>query len=206
MPVFFAGQVQQAGRLPWFYLPWTLLIQLPELVLVGLALSSVAALSPRLRCVLVPDRSRRLWLLAAFSSLFPIAYVIARHPPLYNGCRLFLFVIPPLCALAGASLAQFISELRLRSRFGFLVVTLALTLELGHHLSLLTALHPYQYLFYNRLIGGVRGADERYELDYYCHSYAEAARQLTAELRDRDSEQFASRTYAIYTADHPFSS
>jgi hypothetical protein len=35
-------------------------------------------------------------------------------------------------------------------------------------------LHPYEYAYYNRLVGGVRGAFRSYELDYWCTSYREA--------------------------------
>lgn len=35
-------------------------------------------------------------------------------------------------------------------------------------------LHPYEYIFYNSLIGGVRGAFRNFELDYWATSYREA--------------------------------
>jgi hypothetical protein len=39
----------------------------------------------------------------------------------------------------------------------------------------LISLHPYQYVYYNRLAGGLQGAFRRYELDYWATSYREAA-------------------------------
>jgi hypothetical protein len=36
-------------------------------------------------------------------------------------------------------------------------------------------LHPYEYIYYNRFVGGVRGAQNRFELDYWGISYREAA-------------------------------
>jgi hypothetical protein len=35
-------------------------------------------------------------------------------------------------------------------------------------------LHPYEYVYYNSLVGGVRGAAGRFEMDYWCTSYREA--------------------------------
>jgi len=35
-------------------------------------------------------------------------------------------------------------------------------------------LHPYQYVYYNRLAGGLQGAFRRYEMDYWATSYREA--------------------------------
>ncbi|MEW6404048.1 MAG: hypothetical protein AB1649_19815, partial [Chloroflexota bacterium] len=36
-------------------------------------------------------------------------------------------------------------------------------------------LHPYEYIYYNTLIGGVDGAAERFETDYWSTSFREAA-------------------------------
>ena len=41
-------------------------------------------------------------------------------------------------------------------------------------------LHPYEYIYYNRLVGGVQGAFRRFELDYWGTSYREAAAYLDA--------------------------
>ena len=67
-------------------------------------------------------------------------------------------------------------------------------------------LHPYQYIYYNGLVGGIRGAQGRYELDYYCHTYAGAVRRLDSLLRDRHGARYAAMRFRVYTADHPFSS
>jgi hypothetical protein len=41
-------------------------------------------------------------------------------------------------------------------------------------------LHPYQYVYYNQLVGGVGGAFRRYEMDYWTISYKEASEYLKA--------------------------
>jgi len=35
-------------------------------------------------------------------------------------------------------------------------------------------LHPYEYIYYNSLVGGVNGATGQYEIDRWCISYREA--------------------------------
>lgn len=40
--------------------------------------------------------------------------------------------------------------------------------------------HPYQYIYYNQLVGGVEGAARQYELDYWCTSYREAMEFVNA--------------------------
>ena len=39
-------------------------------------------------------------------------------------------------------------------------------------------LHPYQYIYYNSLVGGVNGAARQYELDYWGTSFKEAAEYI----------------------------
>jgi neutral trehalase len=39
-------------------------------------------------------------------------------------------------------------------------------------------LHPYEYVYYNRFVGGVNGAFRKYELDYWGTSYREATAYL----------------------------
>jgi hypothetical protein len=42
----------------------------------------------------------------------------------------------------------------------------------------MSQLHPYEYIFANNLIGGVRGAYGRYESDYWGSSFKEAAQDI----------------------------
>jgi hypothetical protein len=43
-------------------------------------------------------------------------------------------------------------------------------------------LHPYEYTYFNRIEGGVRGADGRYMLDYWGLSLKQASEALLAKL------------------------
>ena len=45
-------------------------------------------------------------------------------------------------------------------------------------------LHPYQYTHFNVIAGGIRGADDRYMLDYWGLSFKEAAQKLRARLTE----------------------
>jgi hypothetical protein len=42
----------------------------------------------------------------------------------------------------------------------------------------LIQLHPYEYVYYNQFVGGLRGANRRFEPDYWRASAAEAADYL----------------------------
>ncbi len=206
MTFLFDGEIIDSRQLPRLYLPWILLVRLPELLLVSLAAVPLAALTRQAGGRSATVAPGHVWLLIALSGVLPVAYAVLARSPLYNGCRHFLFVIPPLCALAGAAVIHLLHQIRRHSRVWFNVVALGSALAVAHQVAVMVSLHPYQYAYYNRLVGGVEGAVGRYELDYYCHSYAEAIRRLTAQLRLRDGYLFSRNTYAVYTADHPFSS
>ena len=51
------------------------------------------------------------------------------------------------------------------------------------NLLLLARLHPYEYVAYNHLVGGPRGAYERYEGDYWSDSLREASLMLNRIVR-----------------------
>jgi len=41
-------------------------------------------------------------------------------------------------------------------------------------------LHPYEYVYYNRLVGGTEGAFRRFEMEYWLTSYRAAAEYVNA--------------------------
>ncbi|MBN2489800.1 MAG: hypothetical protein JXQ29_03000 [Planctomycetes bacterium] len=43
-------------------------------------------------------------------------------------------------------------------------------------------LHPLQYVYFNRLVGGLAGAAGRYDSDYWCASFREAVGRLCEHL------------------------
>jgi hypothetical protein len=67
---------------------------------------------------------------------------------------------------------------RLKPRFVNLVILLIL---ISPGLYWGVKLHPYQCIYYNNFVGGVSGANRRYELDYWVTSYREATLYLNDE-------------------------
>ncbi len=58
-------------------------------------------------------------------------------------------------------------------------------------------LHPYQYTYYNHLIGGVAGARPLYMIDYWGLSMTQASRQLRALLAQRGEKRPPGRTWTV---------
>jgi hypothetical protein len=167
--VFFNGALYPANQLPLRYLPVLMLITLTEPVW-PLAVSGFVVVVLKLK------QKRIAWgtllpTLAWFA--IPFAYVLLRRPPMYDGFRHFLFIVPPLFVLAGIALDQIFNSLQKT----WLQVTITFALLLPGIIPGIR-LHPYQYTYYNQFVGGTGDAALRYETDYWLTCYKEAVEQL----------------------------
>ncbi|NVB37564.1 glycosyltransferase family 39 protein [Pseudenhygromyxa sp. WMMC2535] len=145
-------------------------------------------------------RERRLlaiWGFLAFAILFPPLYAIAKRSPLYDGLRHFLFLVPLFVVIAGVTLAALTRRVARRSKaaaWGLQAVVLA------HCLRMVVAMiqvHPYQYLWFNGLVGGLPGAYLRYSTDYYGATYKEAYEDLREHLWETERERFLLGPYVV---------
>jgi hypothetical protein len=167
--VLFAGLEYTPDKLPRSYLPTLLTLQFTEPALALFAAGLVSVVSRAFRKQI---DWKFCGLLAAWFGLPLLAVVIAR-PILYDNFRQFLFIIPPLFVSAALGL-QFLSGWLKKPLWSF--VFLALLIAPGIYWGI--RLHPYQYIYYNSLAGGVTGAFRRYELDYWVTSYRESTEYL----------------------------
>ena len=169
LPVLFNGTVYQSLDLPAGYLPGMLGLTLSEpvwlLFLGGLGLAIWQAFHQRL--------SWRDLLPVLLWFLLPFAYVVLRRPPMYDGYRHFLFILPPVFVFIALAFQALFERLRRPWVSGLLLAGTLLPGLIG-----LASLHPYQYTYYNTLAGGTGGAFRRYETDYWLTCY----RELMSEL------------------------
>jgi hypothetical protein len=191
------GQVYEMADVPRLYVPIYILIRVPLLTLFGAALAMMFALSRRLAAG-ATQLPRRDIALVSLTVILPLACQVVWHGPAFTGLRHFLFVIPALATLAGIGLDAAATALATRGRVvvsgGLAVVTTCFLLNA----VTLVRLHPYEYLFYNPVVGGLDGASRRYDLDYWFGSMPEALSQLEAYLR-RTEPVDASRPMQVYS-------
>jgi hypothetical protein len=164
--VMFRGVDYAVGQLPRQYLPVLLTIQFSEAALVLIVIGLTAALIGFLRGTL--DR-RMIMLLAAWGFL-PLLAAIILQPTMYDNFRHFLFIIPPFFIFAGIGIQAIFNRIH-----GPLWKSLLVGLVILPNIWALARLHPYEYVYYNQLVGGVGGAFRRFETDYWATSYREAA-------------------------------
>jgi hypothetical protein len=177
-----AGQVYEMANTPRLYVPIYILIRVPLVTLFGAALAMVFALAPRLFAGANRPQRRDI-ALVSLTVFFPLACQVICHGPAFTGLRHFLFVIPALAVLAGIGLDAAVTALAARGRLAAFSGLAAVTACFVWNAVTLVRLHPYEYLFYNRMVGGLEGASRHYDLDYWFNSMPEALNQLEAYLR-----------------------
>ena len=156
--VLFNGQYYRSFDLPRSYLPVLLAIQLTEPIW-PLFIVSLALLWKN-KYLLI---ATLLWL------ILPLAAFIVTRSPLYDNFRQIIFILPPVFFVCGLGVDWLFRRIRRPLVQGLIVAALVLPGIIAG-----IQLHPYEYIYYNSFIGGVPGAQGRFELDYWATSYRAA--------------------------------
>lgn len=178
--VRFNGYDYFPDDLPAAYFPKLLALQLTEptlgLILLGLV---VSARWIKRNPELGPSMAVNL---AWFG--VPFLAIITLRPTMYDNFRHFLFITPPLFIFSGIGLEAIwkgVWKLFQSTPSDWWKNGLAALIILAAVLPGIVSivrLHPYQYVYYNSLTGGVQGAFRWYELDYWATSYRETTERL----------------------------
>jgi hypothetical protein len=162
LTVLFKGQFLSAEKLPWFYLPQWWSITIPEIFQITFSLG-IIGLIWHYKTMTVTQRAGVVMVLLQIFFL-PILVVLL-HSTLYDEARQFLYVIPGVAAIATTTLIWIYKTLSPRVlRIFALAVAIALLSPIAFDMI---ALHPYQYVYFNRSFGGLANAYGRYETDYW---------------------------------------
>ena len=179
-PVLYRGEFIKAQELPFYYILDYIAITTPEVILLSLVLGGIPLLS-RIRQKKgfpAPERTACA-VVILLAAVFPLAFVIIKDSTLYDGLRHLLFVLPPICCLAALSFHHLLLWLKEYYVRMLLPVKLAVAASLCLVGISMMQLHPYQYVYYNQLVGGLQGAYGRFETDYWGTSYREAVDMLS---------------------------
>lgn len=175
----FDGKVEWSDFMPWYYLPESMSVTIPLIVLSGLVLFILFIRNKFIFGKIV------LYGLIIFTVLFPLFFVIYEKSNLYSSWRQFLFLYPSIVLLAATGFHFFFEFVKSRYlKWGIIALLAVLSI---HPLKFMIKNHPYYYLYYNQLVGGLEGAYSNYETDYYYVSQTEASEWLIAYLKEKNS-------------------
>ena len=200
--VLFDGQSIPAVHEPRTYILRWLSISLPEIVLLLVAVGLVCAAVMLLRKSTYASVQNHQWMLLGFATLFPLLYVVAVRPILYDADRHFVYVVLPLVCLCGLVLARGLEWARSSSRLVWATCLVAIAGYSIWQVSVMVRLHPDEYVYFNQTIGGLQGAAGKFETDYWGNSYREAVKDLVTYLQTNEPQG----RYTVMAASRPESS
>lgn len=148
------------SNVPWYYPFWYLGITTPLLILFFFLIGLISLIR----------HIRPIGILLLLWFFLPLSRYLLPNIGVIDGVRHFEEVLFPLAAIAAVgldfmirqiSLIRPISPILILSTFYFLLFTLV-------------SYHPYQITYFNELVGGVKGAFGKYDLDYWGGSQKQA--------------------------------
>jgi len=171
----FEGISEWSDFMPWYYLPKSILITIPVVIITGLLIFIFISLTR------INSGKKQLFGYIGFTVLFPLVFVVLERSNTYSSWRQFVFIYPGIVLLASAGIYYFYEYLKNRySRWGFTILLTALAI---HPLNFMLSNPQFYYLYYNQFVGGLRGAYSNYETDYYYVSQTAASKWLIDYLK-----------------------
>lgn len=166
--------------LPWHYAPVMLAITTPLFTLVSILIGLGS-----MTCSLVRRRSSEK---VKFSSSLVILWIGIGLLPfmlpgqrVYGGIRHFLFVVPGLSIAAAVGIDSLLSRARgkIRRPARAAAALLFLLLIISTY-----SYHPYYTVYFNSLVGGPKGAFNRFSVENWGNAYKAACRWLNREAAE----------------------
>jgi hypothetical protein len=192
------GKFYEMADVPRYYVPTYIAIRLPLLTLgaslAGLIVLAVPVLS---RAAGIRGPHRRELGLIAFTALFPVFCQVVTEGPAIDGCRHFMFVFPAIAILAGVGLSTGIGALQRWHRNAMIGGLALIAASYAWTSNKLFDLHPYEYLYYNQLVGGLEGASRRFVTDYWVNIMTEAVDELHDYLDSTEPETAQTKPYRV---------
>lgn len=191
----FEGLYIPANQIPWYYIPKLMMITTPlstlSLFIIGNFYLLFAIFNKKKA---FDQKIKYLYILSIF--YIPLIIIFLIRPTLYDSWRHFLFLTIPMIIIAvyGAYAIFLIKNNLIKViLFSLIVVNL-----FGTAVEMKT-LHPYQYIYYNSLVGGLKGANGKYETDYWGAANREAVEWFNKNINDPN------KIYYLITEGDPLS-
>jgi hypothetical protein len=173
----FEGKVEWSDYMPWYYLVKSMVITFPVIIFPGLIIFLIF-----IKKIFSEGRAL-LYGFLIFTILFPVIYVILEKSNLYSSWRQFLFIYPGIILLASIGFASLFESInKWYMWFAGFIMLFLLSI---HPLKYMLLNHPYEYMYYNQFIGGLKGAFSNYETDYYYVSQTEASGWLLDHIEKK---------------------
>ncbi len=176
----FEGRMEWSDFMPWYYLPKSMAITIPLLVTAGLLAFLFYS-----RKIYKSGKSL-LYGMILFTVLFPVFFAVIKKSNLYSSWRQFLFLYPVIVLVSATGYSLLFESLK-KKYFRWLLVAITVLMAV-HPLKFMFKNPSCFYLYYNQLVGGLKGAYGNYETDYYYTGQTEASRWLIKYLEEKNTD------------------
>ncbi len=176
--IFYLGGVFSNANLPWHYLPVWLLVTTPSIVLVLFFVS----------LIFLPKKMQDdLYFINFIVFCLVIAAYFFIRLPVYQGLRQFLFILPFIAMNAAIILVEIIYEARNKIlKYALLVAVLISFGNIGYSLW---QIHPYEYVYFNESMGGLKNAANFFEVDYLKTSNKEVSDWIIRDVSQNNLDK-----------------
>jgi hypothetical protein len=193
----FEGMQIPYNQLPWYYIPKWILISSPLFVVTGIIIF-IFAIRPILKSF-----DWRLVLITLFTALFPVVYIILRKSIVYDSWRHLTFVYPSLIVIVALSWEFLFRWVKVR--WQKICLSLFLILQLLEPLQWMVRNHPNEYVYFSPIVGGIDGANGKYETDYWGNCLREASEWLAEyHLKNYPGQQAVIRSDGEVMSAYPY--
>jgi tetratricopeptide (TPR) repeat protein len=169
----FEGKMQWSDILPWYYTPKFILMTIPIAVIIGILFYPFIGGWRK--------ENRFTTFIIYLTFIFPIFWIIYQKSNVYGGWRHAMFAYPPMVVAAGLGFNALIDLVK--NKYGKIALTILPFFLLVPPLLHIIRNHPYEYVYFNELSGGMNKAYGNYEMDYYYHSTREASEWVLANAK-----------------------
>jgi hypothetical protein len=197
----FEGEEIFSSEMPWYYVLRYMQLTIPLIVLGAMTVGIVFIKE------FADKRNLPVVLMVVAAILLPLYYACFGTTNHYGGWRHFIFVYPFIVLFAGMGLEGIFRKAA--NIYTYWTVWAIVGIGLAFPVRYIVQNHPYEYIYYNELIGGTGGATGFYELDYSMNSLRETSNWLIENIvKNYDGDEklrVASndrRTTLFYFRDH----
>ncbi|MBI2414774.1 hypothetical protein HYV31_02980 [candidate division WWE3 bacterium] len=186
--MLFMGDVLTKYQRPASYLPIWFAISTPIYILIPFLLSGFT----------YTIKKRSIYTVGFVAILVNLLLYFLVNPVIYNGIRHFLYLLPIVTLIAFFAVVDLVTYLLPRYKKFSLLLCIGFGVGLVFTAHTMFLLHPYEYIYFNEIVGGLQGAKDKFELDYWFTSNKESAQWLSKNISDEP-------VLSVYSCNLPFS-
>lgn len=142
------------GNVPWWYPLWYLAITTPLPIFFFFIIGLIGLISQM--------RKNQVGLLLLLWFFLPLARYALPRMGVIDGIRHFEEVVFPLSAIAAVGAVSLLRKIKNIKVITFIAIIIFIIL-----IKDVVVYHPFQISYYNELIGGIKGAFGKYDIDYW---------------------------------------